>query len=176
MPYTRSFLLAAAAAALIAGGAQASDLLIGGLDPVYNSPLFNFEGFYAGASLGIGSFPSTGTVGVVGVVAGTNFTVTDAILAGVEFQGDLLWNDSGVAGIDALFLAKLGFYLTDQTLLYGTAGVGWVADDVAYGLGAGVEQAITDQVSVRGEALATGAWGGGFDGGKATVSVLWHMN
>ena len=176
MTRIRSFLIGAAAAALLSTGAQAADLLVGGLDPVYDSPLFHFEGFYAGGSLGIGAFPGPGTVGTIGVVAGANFGLTDAILAGVEFQGDALWNGGGFVGFDALFLGKLGGYLTDATLVYGTAGAGWAANDPSYAFGAGIEQSVTGQLSVRGEAMATGTWGGWVDGGKATASLLWHMN
>jgi hypothetical protein len=40
----------------------------------------------------------------------------------------------------------------------------------------GVEMAIADQFSVRGEAMATGSWGGGFNGGKITAGLLWHLD
>ena len=68
------------AAGAMVSTAQAADLLVGGLDPVYNSPLFNFEGFYVGGTAGAGAFPGPGLVGTVGVVAGANFAVSDAIL------------------------------------------------------------------------------------------------
>ncbi|HHY50446.1 MAG TPA: hypothetical protein GYA10_11940 [Alphaproteobacteria bacterium] len=176
MKLTRSLLAGVAAAGLMITGAQAADLMVGGLDPVYDSPLFNFEGFYVGGTAGVGAFPPTGGVGTIGVVAGANFAVTDAVLAGVEFQGDTLWNGGGFAGFDALFLGKLGGYLNDSTVVYGTGGGGWVAGNTSYALGAGIEMAVVDQVSVRGEALATGTWGGWPDGGKITAGVLWHMN
>lgn len=172
----RSLLAGLAAAATMITGAHASDLLVGA-DPFYpGSSLFNFEGFYLGATAGIGMFPTPETVGSVGLIAGTNFAVTDAILAGVEFQGDVLWNGTGYAGANALFLGKLGSYLNDNTVVYAAAGGGWVANTSSYALGAGIEMAVAGPMSVRGEIMGTGSWGGWFDGAKATAGVIWHMN
>lgn len=163
-------------AALVATPALAGDLLIGADTAYQQSPLFNFEGFYTGVTAGVGSVPADGTIGQVGVVAGSNFALTDSTLAGVEFQGNLNWNGTGVTGGDALFLGKGGGYLADETLLYGTAGAGWVNGKGSYAAGVGIEQAITDSISVRGEGMATGTWGEWFDGGRLTGGVLWHMN
>jgi hypothetical protein len=172
-------IMASAALGLAASAtaASAADLLIHGPDPIYDSPMFNFEGFYVGGSLGAGNFTSSsGGVGLAGVVAGDNMALGDSMLAGLEFQGDAVWNDDGFVGIDALFLGKLGFYLTDSTLIYGQVGTGWLVDDASYALGAGIEQAIAGNFSVRGDAMATGAWGDSFDGGKAEVSLIWHLD
>lgn len=175
MKLTR-LLLAGLAAAALTSAAKGADLAVGGLDPIYDSPLFNFEGFYIGVTGGAAGFPVTGLVGTVGAVAGANFAVVDGVLAGVEFQGDTLWNGAGFQGFDALFLGKLGGYLSDDMMVYGAAGGGWADDTGSYAFGAGVEMAVVDQVSVRGELLGTGAWGGWPNGGKATVGLLWHMN
>lgn len=176
MKLTRKLLAGVAAATLMVTGAQAADLMVGGLDPIYDSPLFNFEGFYAGGTVGGAALPGPGGVWTVGVVAGANFAVTDGILAGVEFQGDTLWNGGGFQGFDALFLGKLGGYLADDMVVYGTAGAGWLANTPSYAFGAGIEKAIVESVSVRGEVLGTGTWGGMPNGIKGTVGVLWHMN
>jgi len=176
MNTTRILLAGVAAAALSVSSAQAADLLVNGLGPSYNSSMFNFEGFYAGATAGVGAFPGPGTVGTVGAVAGANFAVTDSILAGVEFQGDLLWNGGGIVGVDALFLGKVGGYLADETMVCGTGGGGWIAGTPSYGLGLGIETAVAEQISARGEVMATGSWGGWPNGAKATAGLLWHMN
>src|SRR6218665_3936105 len=84
-------LMAGAALALMCGSVQAADLLMPA-DLIYDSALFTFEGFYVGGTAGLGAFPGTGGVGMIGVVAGANFALTDAIFTGVEFQGDALWN------------------------------------------------------------------------------------
>ncbi len=175
MTLTRTLMIGTALA-LMTSGAGAADLLTQGVDPIYQSSLFNFEGFYVGGSLGFGSLPVSSRVGTVGVVVGTNFALAEGILAGVEFQGDAVWNSSGFTGLDGLFLGKLGGYLTDETLIYGTGGLGWVDDESSYALGLGIEQALTDSISVRGEGMVTGGLGGGFDGGQLKASVLWHMN
>lgn len=159
----------------MSSGSTASDFLGDDMGGAYG-PLFDFEGFYSGVTIGAGSFPAPGLVGTTGVVVGANFSLTDAFISGVEFQGDLLWNDTGLVGYDALFLGKLGGYLADNMMVYGAAGGGFVDGTGSYAMGAGVEMAVTDQFSVRGEALGTGTWGDLPNGAKGTLGVLWHMN
>jgi outer membrane immunogenic protein len=173
----RSLMLGVAAAALMVSGAQAADLIVQppAADPIYESPLFNFEGFYAGVQGG-GYFYNGGGNGLVGVVAGANFAVSDAILAGLEFQGDAIYENSNTWTYDALLLAHLGAVVTDQVLVYAAAGVGSVDGQSAYALGGGVEVAVSDSVSVRGEVLGLGAWNNSnWSTGRATVGVLFHF-
>jgi outer membrane immunogenic protein len=176
MKLSRLLFAGALAACFTVTGARAADLLINGPDPIFNSPLFNFEGFYIGGTLGAGSFPVSGGAGTVGVVVGANFALNDAILAGVEFQGDALWNGGGFIGFNSLFLGKLGAYLSNDMVIYGTGGAGFVDGTTSYGLGAGIEMALADQLSGRVEAMATGPWGAAPNGGKIAVGLLWHMN
>jgi outer membrane immunogenic protein len=171
MRHLRSLLLGTFAAAFVTSAGVASDFLGGGTG---GYPLFDFEGFYVGGTLGGAALPA-GKVGTAGVVVGANFAVTDAIVSGVEFQGDLLW-DGGLAGFNTLLLGKLGGYLTDDMMAYGAAGGGLVDGAASYAFGAGVEKAVTEQLSIRGEAMGTGNWGASPNGAKATVGVLWHMN
>lgn len=173
MRHFRSLLLATVALTFTTSGGIASDFLGDGAGGY--GPLFDFEGFYVGGVVGGAALPDAGVVGITGVVVGANFAVTDAILSGVEFQGDLLW-DGGLSGFNTLLLGKVGGYLTDEMVLYGTAGGGFVDGDGSYAFGAGLEMAVAQQLSVRGEAMGTGTWGGGPNGAKATVGVLWHMN
>jgi outer membrane immunogenic protein len=176
MKLSRLLLAGVAAAGLTVTGAQAADLILDGPDQIFDSALFNFEGFYVGGTLGAASFPINGVVGTVGVVVGANFALGDTILAGVEFQGDALWNGGGFVGFDALFLGKLGAYLSDEMMVYGTGGAGFVEGTISYGLGAGIEMALADQLSGRLEAMATGPWGAAPNGGKVAVGLIWHMN
>lgn len=163
-----------AAAGFMATGAQAADLMInpGPADPIYSSSMFNFEGFYVGGTAGV----ITGPTGSVGIVAGANFALNDAILLGAEFQGDALWNGGGFTGYDALLMGKLGFYLSDSAMIYGTGGGGLVNGTNAYALGGGLEIAMADAVSLRGEALALGTWGAPPSAAKGTVGIIFHLN
>ncbi len=177
MKLSRLLLAGAAVAGLTVTGAQAADLILDQPDSIFDSQLFNFEGIYVGGTVGGAAFPTTaGLVGTVGVVAGANFALGDAVLAGAEFQGDVLWDGGGFTGVDALLLGKLGFYLSDETLIYGTAGGGLVDGTTSYALGAGIEMALADQLSGRIEGMATGGWGAAPDGGKVALGLIWHMN
>ena len=190
--FVRSLSLGVAAAALLAGGAQAADLIIPTTPvPIYESAGFDWEGLYAGVeiggvfnSFGVGSLPSNVTQGVVGGIVGVNFMVADPVLVGLEVQGDYIFG-SGDAGL-FLALARVGAVVTDQVLVYAAGGVGVQTrtgfdSSGVYALGAGVEFAVTDSVSVRGEVLGLGDFSGPFAGGdffesaKATVGVFYHF-
>jgi outer membrane immunogenic protein len=164
----------AALAVLTASAAPAADLLIDApADPIYSSPLFDFEGLYVGVTGG-GAY--TGTLfGTLGVVAGANFSVTDGIIAGIEFQGDTYWN-GGFAAYDALALGRIGGFVSDNAMLYGDLGAGFLNGAPVYAFGGGVELGLTDQISVRGELQGLGVFGGAPSVAKATAGLLWHIN
>jgi outer membrane immunogenic protein len=97
---------------------------------------------------------------------------------------DALYYSDGFNAFDALILGKIGVLASDQVLVYAAAGVGTINTDGdnigVYAVGGGVEVAVTDNMSVRGEVLGLGDWddfdgNDGFDAAKATVSVLWHF-
>jgi outer membrane immunogenic protein len=167
------FLAVAALATSVASTAHAADLLTPA-DPIYSSPLFNFEGIYLGAQGG-GALASGGFFGTAGVVVGANFAVTDGILAGIEFQGNGYWNGGG-AVYDALALGRIGGFVSDNAMLYGDLGAGFVNASPAYAFGGGVELGLTSQISVRGDLQGIGAWGAAPSVGRATVGLLFHMN
>jgi outer membrane immunogenic protein len=168
-----TYALAAAFAALSATSAGAADLLRPA-DPIYNSPLFNFEGLYVGVTGGVANI---GTLyGTVGGVVGANFAITDGIIGGIEFQGDAYFNSGGVSAYDALAFGRVGGFISDNAMLYGELGGGVVGGTMVYAFGGGVEMALTDQLSVRGELQGIGAWGSTPSAGKATVGLLWHLN
>lgn len=176
-PIARSFVLAAAFVGLAVPAASAADFWGGdsGLGSVLPSPYFQFEGFYLGGTLGAGTLGESDPFGTVGVVVGNNFDVNDMLLAGAEIQADILYNGNGLIGFDTLLLAKLGGYVSENAVLYGTAGAGWVESDLAYAFGGGVEFAMTDQIALRGEVLGLGAFGAAPEGAKATAGLLWHI-
>ena len=174
MKLAHKLLAGAALAVLTASAASAADLLVDTpADPIYSSPLFNFEGLYVGATGG-GAY--TGTLyGTLGVVVGANFAVTDGIIAGIEFQGDTYWS-GGYAAYDALALGRLGGFVSDNAMLYADLGGGLLNGTGVYALGAGVELGLTDQISVRGELQGLGTFGAAPSVGKATMGLLWHIN
>ncbi|HEY0034373.1 MAG TPA: hypothetical protein VGB81_14005 [Devosia sp.] len=190
--FVRSLSLGVAAAALLVGGAQAADLIIPTTpQPIYESAGFSWDGLYVGIEagglfndFGAGSLPSDTTQGVIGGIVGVNFTVADPIIVGLELQGDYVFGDDD-AGL-FLALARVGAVVTDQVLVYASGGVGVQSREGfdssgIYALGGGVEFAVTDSVSVRGEVLGIGDFSGPFSGGdffesaKATVGVFYHF-
>jgi outer membrane immunogenic protein len=173
MKLAHKLLAGAALAVLTASAAPAADLLTP-VDPIYNSPLFDFEGLYVGGTGG-GAYASGTLYGTLGVVVGANFAVTDGIIAGVEFQGDTYWN-GGYAAYDALALGRLGGFVSDNAMIYGDLGAGVLNGAPVYAFGGGVELAMTEQLSVRGDLQGLGVFGGTPSVAKATVGLLFHVN
>jgi outer membrane immunogenic protein len=173
MKFAHTLLAGAALAVMTASAASAADLLTP-VDPIYESPLFDFEGLYVGGTAG-GAFTGTG-YGTLGVVVGANFAVTDGIIAGVEFQGDTYWGGGGYAAYDALALGRIGGFVSDNAMIYGDLGAGVLNGTPVYAFGGGVELAMTDQISVRGDLQGLGAFGATPSVAKATVGLLWHLN
>jgi len=173
MKFAHSLLAGAALAVSMSSTAMAADLL-GPVDPIYSSPLFDFEGLYVGGTGG-GAVSGGSLYGTLGVVVGANFAVTDGIIAGVEFQGNTYW-DGAYAGYDALALGRLGGFLAENAMVYGTLGAGVLSGSAVYAFGAGVEMAMTDSLSVRGELQGLGGFGAMPSVGKATVGLLWHID
>jgi outer membrane immunogenic protein len=183
--FVRSLSLGVAAAALLSSGAMAADLFIPTTpEPIYESAGFSWDGLYAGVEAG-GFFNDTDdTRGLIGAVVGVNFTVSDPIVLGVELQGDYIFeNDAGTDAGLFLALGHVGAVVTDQVLVYAAGGFGSTSQsgvsNGVYALGAGVDFAVTDNVSIRGEVLGLGAFDDGnddfFDGAKATVGVFYHF-
>ncbi len=198
--FVRSLSLGVAAAALLAGGAQAADLIIPTTpQPIYESAGFSWDGLYAGVNLGgrfyddgVAENPDNGLLipfdsgsqFLIGGAVGVNFMVADPILLGLELQGNYIFeNDDFEDAGQFLALARVGAVVTDSVLVYAAGGVGveFNEDDDygVYALGAGVEFAATDSVSVRGEILGIGYFDDGgddfFDEAQATVGVFYHF-
>jgi Opacity protein and related surface antigens len=192
--FVRSLSLGVAAAALLVGGAQAADLIIPTTpQPIYEAAGFDWEGLYVGARIG-GQFtgtdgantyaltPASTTSGVIGGVVGVNFIPMDPLLLGVEVTGDYIWNGTTSSG-EFFANLKAGAVVTDAALVYAIGGVGnnWTGggSTSVYQLGAGVEFAVTDAVTVRGEVVGQGDFDGAtdpfFESAKATVGVFYHF-
>jgi outer membrane immunogenic protein len=183
--FVRSLAIGVSAAALMVGGAQAADLIIPTTpEPIYEAAGFDWEGLYVGARGGV-LFADDITSGVVGAVAGVNFVPVDPLLLGVEVTADYVWGDDIEDHGEFFANLRAGAVVTDSVLVYGLGGVGFAAADGdvveggLYQLGAGVELAVTDNVSVRGEVVGIGTFEDDgddfFNAGKATVGVFYHF-
>ena len=191
--FVRSLSLGVAAAALLAGGAQAADLIIPTTpQPIYEAAGFDWEGLYVGVRAGgqftgtdaslYAGYPVSTTSGVLGAAVGVNFIPVDPFLIGAEVTGDYIWNNAFSTGE---FFANLraGAVVTDSVLVYAIGGLGTNNrtgfSEGVYQLGAGVELAVTDSVTVRGELVGQGDFDGAadsfFEGAKATVGVFYHF-
>jgi len=187
--FVRSLSLGVAAVALLSSGAMAADLIIPTTpQPIYESAGFSWDGLYAGVEAGglftDGAAGTDDTRGLIGAVVGVNFTVADPIVLGLELQGDYVFegDNGGDAGL-FLALGHVGAVVTDQVLVYAAGGFGTVTQNGdsngIYALGAGVDFAVTDNVSIRGEVLGLGNFDDAnddfFDSAKATVGVFYHF-
>ena len=147
------------AAGLGAGAAYAADLIT---MPVSSSPVEvpmvdpaqDWSGFYAGVYGVAQNSAAWGTQYGVGINAGVNAQF-DFFLIGAEVALHGLTGDT----IDTTYgqvLGKAGVAITDSLMVYAAAGYGIdlgapVEDDLL--LGGGVELAVTDDISVRGQYL-----------------------
>ncbi|MDF2798743.1 MAG: hypothetical protein K0R85_1487 [Devosia sp.] len=184
----RSLLLGASIAVVASVGAQAADLIIPTTpEPIYEAAGFSWDGLYAGIEAGGIFADDVDTTGLVGGIVGVNFTVADPIVVGIEVQADYLFLDGDDAGL-VLALGRVGALLTDSVLIYAAGGLGSTIggddDTGVFALGAGVEVALTDSVSLRGEVLGLGNLDDDddidgdddfFAAGKATVGVFYHF-
>lgn len=160
-------LLSGVAGLALVSGAQAADLIIeepaAGVVEVASG---NWDGLYVGAFVGGlgGTFENGGTEWDVsgwlaGVNLGANFTVADGIVLGVV--GDVAWtnaeNDVAPLSVDwtASLRGRLGFdagsflpYLTAGLAVAGGEIDGVSETHVGWTVGAGVEFAVADNISV----------------------------
>ena len=196
--FVRSLAIGVSAAALMVGGAQAADLIIPTTpEPIYAPAGFDWEGLYVGARLGgqfVGANAGTyadvsnnTTYGVVGAAVGVNFIPVDPVLLGVEVTADYMWNSAAAVTTSGEFFANLraGAIVTDNDLIYALAGAGFsntsaAGSEAVYQVGGGVEFAVTDAITVRGEIVGQGdfqseAGDAFFESAKATVGVFYHF-
>lgn len=178
----RSLLIGVSLAALGSVAASAADLIIPTTpQPIYEAAGFDWEGLYVGARVGGQSYNGVG-LGHVGLAAGVNFIPVDPILLGVEVTGDWIWGN-GVSAGEFFANIRAGAIVTDSVLIYAIGGVGGYTGNNfnvgEYQLGGGVELAVTDAVTVRGEVVGLGDFDGAndnfFEGAKGTVGVFYHF-
>lgn len=174
-----------AAAALLTSAAQAADLILPTTPaPIMESAGFSWDGLYAGVQFGGLFYPAPEPAyGSIGLHAGVNVTIADPVLLGVEASADYL-NNGGV-GVGQYFAnARLGALVTDQVLLYAIGGLGIETiggfTNGLYQLGGGVELAVSEAISLRGQLTGVGFFDpivrvNAFDGTRATVGASYHF-
>lgn len=141
---------------------QAADLIIDEPEaPGYVAASGDWDGVFVGVFGGYAAGTLSGPTDIdvdgwlLGVNAGVNFTLTDSIVAGIV--GDLAWSDVSGAGPEFNWFGsargRVGFD-GGAFLPYLTAGLAFAHEDfydvtsVGWTVGAGVEFAVTDDVSV----------------------------
>ena len=161
-------LLALAATAALASAAFASGLApMAPMQNVYynNTSVANWDGLYAGGYIGASS-ASAGALSAGGII-GYNFT-SDNILFGAELQAGARFSSSSALEFQAV--GHAGVPIANDVALYGLLGVGYIGTpEVSFG--AGVQFAIDNDMSLRGEAsvLSSG-------GVRATAALLFKLN
>ncbi|KKC32969.1 outer membrane protein [Devosia psychrophila] len=190
----RALLAGASIAILGSVAAQAADLIIPTTpEPIYESAGFSWEGLYAGVRAG-GQFigtdvslyagsPANSTAGVLGASVGVNFLPVEPFLLGAEVTADYIWNNAAPSTGEYFVNVRAGAVVTDSVLVYAIGGLGTNSrtgfNQGVYQLGGGVELAVTDSVSVRGEVVGQGDFDGAsdsfFEAAKATVGVAYHF-
>ncbi|WP_417309917.1 outer membrane protein [Devosia sp.] len=181
-----------AAAALVASAsmATAADLYIPETPIAYDEATgFDWEGAYAGARVR-GLFGDEdfydGTLFGLGVALGYNFLPADAFVLGLELRGDYVFgnDDDDVAPIGEISLmGRAGVLATDDVLVYalGTIGQAYSDDfdpEVTYSFGAGIELAVSDDMTVRGEVAALNSYDDDEStamGTTASLGAFWHF-
>lgn len=153
--------VALAIASVVASGpAQAADLITYPTSTAKQVPLsstqpgFDWNGFYAGVYGAYRHGAQSGDQAGLGIDAGVNVTF-NFILAGAEVAVEGLQGGSGGTG-SVRGIGRAGLLVTDKTLLYGAAGYGidsGPANEADALVGGGLEYAITDNLSVRGQYL-----------------------
>jgi outer membrane immunogenic protein len=175
----RSLAVAAVALLSTTAATYAADLIIPTTpQPIMESSGFSWDGLYLGVHGG-GEFFNANTYGVIGAHAGANFIVADPLLLGVEITADYAWS-STVSYVELFANGRIGV-VADQVLIYALAGTGIESSNNAsngvYQLGGGVEFAVTDSISVRGQLVGYGYYNNNdlFSGAKATVGISFHF-
>jgi outer membrane immunogenic protein len=170
-----------AAAAFSAGSATAADLIT---MPVSSSPVeipvaaagYDWTGFYTGVYGVVQQSPAGGTQYGLGINAGVNAQF-DFFLIG----GEVALHGLTGGTLDTTYgqvLGKAGVVISDSVMLYAAAGygidLGAPAED-DWLLGAGVELAVADNVSVRAQYLHGFPITGGNPKDQVTVGAHFHF-
>ena len=114
---------------------------------------FDWNGFYAGVYGAYRHSPAAGDQFGVGIDAGVNVTF-NYVLAGAEISVEGLGGNDATSYVSGV--GRAGLLVTDNALVYGAAGYGLdtgPADESDALVGGGLEYAITNNLSLRGQYL-----------------------
>lgn len=163
-----------AGATALSSGAYAAD-------PIYGLPVapaygFDWDGFYAGVGVGGSSFAGGASNWGAGLHLGANVTFED-FLVGVEtslYYGKTQPADQWgyVFGLEA----RAGYLVAPEVLVYLSGGAAYLhpAPENWYAtVGAGVEFAVTDNVSI--DLQYRRLWNGVSAANNFSASALWHF-
>lgn len=161
-------------------GAKAADLITMPVSshevPIYDDAGFDWSGFYVGV-YGLGqSSPAGGGQYGLGINAGVNAQL-DFFLIGAEVALHAVTGGNYDTAYGQV-LGKAGVLITDDVLLYAAAGYGVdlgapVEEDVL--LGGGVEVALGDQWTLRGQYLHAFPVAGGNPKEQVTLGAHFHF-
>lgn len=143
-------------------------------------PGFDWDGLYAGLGLGAAAFTSAGpsaTDAYVRFILGANMTV-DSFLLGVEgwVGGYNTISGFGTSGYAYGGQVRAGYLATPDVLLYGSVdGLAYDLGGMYAGVGAGVEFAITDNMSLDTHYTYYGWSNTAFTGHEISASLNFHF-
>jgi len=181
----RRLLALSFACASLSAPALAADLIVASDEVAVASDGFDWARPYIGAELAseFPLFDDGDTYLGGGIFAGVNVLVTDNVLLGIQGTADLVSNGDETWA-ELFVLGRAGVLVTPDVLLYGVAGVGYEFDveesddnGEPYQLGAGIEFAVTEDVTLRGQLTGYGSFDSDdlFDYARATVGVAFHF-
>jgi outer membrane immunogenic protein len=175
--------IATLAIAMPATGAHAADLISVATStpaemPIYDEPAFDWSGFYAGVYGGAQSGTTSGVQYGLGIQAGVNAQF-DFYLLGAEVAVQGLTGGNVGDTTYGQILGRAGLVVSDDVLVYAAGGYGidlGPPDEQDVLLGAGVELAVTDSITVEAQYLhGFPLTGGGNAKDQFTVGANFHF-
>lgn len=174
-----SFVIAGVTGLALTSAASATDLM--SMDTMSDDTMmmshdtgFDWAGFYIGVTGGAWVEPGT-TYTEIAKVVGYNFTPSEKVILGIEgMVGDVFGPGNHP---QASIAAHFGLALGEKAQIYKVGELGYIENTWYYGLGVGMEFAVGDQLTLRGEVEGVGFFpGGGIEDIVPSVGLIWHAN